>query len=184
MILSLLMAIIQGPGLPVAGTYRLTACTAPCAGSDTATVVARGTLILDSAGPPRHSFSRRTYAGCFLLERRRDHPSYLALFPQGYTSWDQPTPDSIIFDTYRSPDAGHVVRATRTDSGFVGVGHSCGAGVAAIEVPDETVIGRRIGPPDATRCPRYGELRRSRWLGPVAFVLGAVGMWTLLFKGQ
>jgi hypothetical protein len=184
MILPLLMAILQVPSTPVAGTYHLIACTAPCGASDTAAVIARGTLVLDSAGPPRHSFSRRTHAGCFVLERRRDHPSYLALFSQGYTSWDQPTPDSIVFDTYRSPDAGHIVRAAVTDSGFVGVGHSWGAGVAAIAVPDETIIGRRIGPPDAHLCPRYGELRRSRWLGPVALVLAAVGVNALLFRGQ
>lgn len=183
MILPLLLAISQAPSVPVAGTYRLTACRAPCTATDTAAVVARGTLILDSAGPPRDEFFPRAHAGCFLLERRRDHPSYLALFPQAYTSWDQPTPDSLIFDTYRSPDAGHVVRAVVTDSGFEGVGHSWGAGVAAIDVPDETVTARRIGPPDMRRCPSYGDMRRSRWLGPVVLFVGAVGLWNLLFKG-
>ena len=184
MILSLLMVTLQVPNPPVAGTYHLLACSSPCAASDSTVVVARGTLVLDSAGPTRHTFSRRAHAGCFLLERRRDHPSYLALFPQAYTSWDQPTPDSIVFETYRSPDAGHIVRAVLTDSGFAGVGHSWGAGVAAITVPDETLIGRRIGPPDARRCPRYGEIRRSRWLGPVVFVLAAVGANALLFRGH
>ena len=184
MILSVLVALMQVHSLPAAGTYRFVACTRPCAESDSSLVVARGTLILDTARAPAHSFTVGSYAACFSLERRRDHLSYLALFPEAYTSWDQTTLDSVAFDTYHSPDAGNEVRAALTDSGFIGVAHSWGAGVAAIVVPDEVVVGRRLGPPNAHLCPGYGQLRRSRWLGPVAFVLGSVGMIALLFSGQ
>jgi hypothetical protein len=163
MLAILLALIITQDSVP--GTYALIACTEQCAPTDTALVVARGILVLGS-----------DHTGCFDVTRRDAYNSYIALHRHGYTAWSRPSgSDSLLFGTYRSPDAFHRVRAVLTDSGFVGRGHSSGAGVASINVPDELIVGRRIGPPDMERCPIYREDRRSRWAGPLIMVMATLG---------
>jgi len=162
-LLLLALAMVQDPG---SGTYSMVACREPCNATDSAAVVARGIIVLAA-----------DHRGCFDLTRHRHHPSYLALFEEGYTGWSHPTgTDSVRFTTYRSPDAGHRVSALLTDTGFVGTGHSWGAGVAYIDVPDEFIVGRRIGPPDMNRCGIYRADRRSRWMSPLIMTVAALGM--------
>lgn len=171
MVLTVFAAILQLQQSP-GGTYRFVACTGPCAEGDSSLVVARGTLVLDT-----------TRFACLDLEVRRGHRSFLGLAGHELTSWTQRA-DTIHFTTARTADAGHEVEAVVTDSGFVGHGHSWGAGVAEIHVPDEFVMGRRIGPPDRRLCKAYRESRRPKWLGPVAFVLGSIGLSALVLSGN
>jgi hypothetical protein len=179
MVLTILAAILQLQQSP-GGTYRFVACTGPCAEGDSSLVVARGTLVLDTTVTRPETHQR---FGCLDLEVRRGHPSFLGLARHELTSWTQRA-DTIHFTTARTADAGHEVEAVVTDSGFVGHGHSWGAGVAEIHVPDEFVMGRRIGPPDRMLCKAYRESRRSKWLGPVAFVLGSIGLSALVLSGN
>ena len=149
----------------VPGTYSLDACRESCTSADTAEIVAKGFIVLAA-----------NQSGCFEIRRLAHYPSYLAVHRQGYTSWSQPTADSVVFWTYHGVDASHLVRAALKDSGFVGTGHSSGAGVADIQTPDEFIFGRRIGPPDLNRCSIYRDDRRSRWAGPLVMVVAALGL--------
>ena len=176
MLILLLISSLQAsePAAPPApGTYEVLFCTRPCNRSDRSSAVATGVLVLDSVPLVSHGgFFLEKPNACFLFSRSKDLDSYAVLFPAGYTAWRlSDRKDSLTFDTYHSPDAYHNVRAALTDSGFVGVGHSAGAGAAEIHVPDEYVIGYRAGPPDSDRCPFVRRDRRSVWLAPL--VLGA-----------
>jgi hypothetical protein len=149
----------------VPGTYSLEACREACTSADAVEIVAKGFIVLAA-----------NQSGCFDIERQDDYPSYLAVHRQGYTSWSQPTADSVVFWTYHGPDASHLVRAALMDSGFVGRGHSSGAGIAYIQTSDEFILGRRIGPPDLNRCSIYREDRRAQWAGPLVMIVAAVGL--------
>jgi hypothetical protein len=180
-----LVASLQAPvatSPKASGTYEVLFCASPCNSSNRPDALAAGVLVLDSLPIlSRAGFLEKPNA-CFQFSRREHFDSYAVLFPAGYTEWHLfSTGDSITFDTYRSPDAGHSVTAALTDSGFVGLGHSSGAGVAAIDVPDEFVIGYRTGPPDVNRCSFVRKDRRSVWLAPLVFGATAVAGLYLLF---
>ena len=171
--IALVLVLVSAQG-EIPGTYSVTACSAPCATADTALVVANGIVVLIA-----------DHTGCFDLTRRQEYASYLALSRHGYTRWSAPVgTDSLGFTTYRSPDAGHQIRAVRTDSGFVGLGHSWGAGVAYVDVPDEFIMGHRIGPPDPNRCAVYRADRRSRWASPLIMVVAAIGIGLVIGSSQ
>ena len=167
---SLQASVPANPTAP--GTYDVLFCPSRCNSSDRPHALAAGVIVLDSIPLLSRAGFLENPNACFQFSRNKHFVSYAVLFPAGYTEWHlNAAGDSIAFDTYRSPDAHHTVRAALTDSGFVGVGHSAGAGVAAIDVPDEFVIGYRTGPPDARRCPFVRGDRRAVWLAPL--VLGA-----------
>jgi hypothetical protein len=153
----------------VAGKWTLRACKGPCGETDSAAFVAWGTVILTADG-----------SACFDLTVVPGHRSYLALVRGGLTTWERTAPEAMVkFRTYRSPDAGHEIVLLRSDSGLVGRGRSWGAGAAEIDVPDEYVAGRRVGPADIRRCNTYRVVRRARWLSPLIFVAAAVGLTVL-----
>ncbi len=178
--LSLLSLWLGSPqGAAASGTYFVLMCPAACSRSDSAHAVALGILVLDTVRTPAHLPLQGPPNGCFDFRRRPTLESYAVLYTDGYTTWDTAASgDSIMFLTYRSPDAGHEVRAQLTDSGFVGLGHSWGAGSAYISAPDEFVIGYRLGPPDMRRCSIVRTDRRDRWLSPILF--GALSLGVLL----
>ena len=160
--LLLAVALVQDS---VPSTYSFVACREPCTSADTAGALATGFIVL----APNHS-------GCFEIAHREDYHSYLAVHRHGYTRWEWQSDDSLVFWTYRGPDASHVVRAIWTDTGFVGRGHSAGPYLAPSQVPDEFIVGRRLGPPDPNRCRIYRDDRRSRWAGPLLMMVAAVGL--------
>ena len=69
------------------------------------------------------------------------------------TNWWLAGGDTVGFFTYQTANAWNIVLAQMVGSGFQGAGHSEGAGIGDIDVPDEYVIARRIGPADVRRCP-------------------------------
>ena len=181
-LVTLLLALIPSPTpspIRAPGTYAIAFCSSPCVLADSARAPIHGTLVLDSATRGNDWSFESSGNGCFHLSRDRHFKGYAALFPSGYTAWRYLAPDSIAFDTYRSPDAGHDVVAVLNDSGFVGSGHSWGAGVAEIHVPDEYVVALRLGPPDIDRCPVVRAVRRDSWLSPLLF--GAITLAAIAF---
>jgi hypothetical protein len=179
----LLIAFFQTPASTRqsgAGTYDVLLCSEPCIRADSANALAKGVVVLNSV-PIRfaHDLFNPNPNGCFRFSRSPKLQSYAVLMNAGYTGWRlSGGGDSITFDTYRSPDAGHDIQAILTDTGFRGVGHSWGAGVAEIYEPDEYVIAYRTGPPHLNKCPFVREDRRSAWLSPLVF--GAASVVTLL----
>jgi hypothetical protein len=170
----LLLQAVLLPHRPAAGTYQVRFCAANCDAQPPGEVLASGILVLDTVERPYEVWPSGKPNACFDLQRSRHLHSYAALFPHSSTFWGRLGGDTIAFKTYRSPDAGHQVRAVLTDSGFVGVGRSWGAGVAEIHEPDEFVVGTRLGPPDLLRCSSVREERRWAWFTPPVFTVLAL----------
>jgi hypothetical protein len=132
-------------------------------------VFARGVLVIggDAIGfgalPPaittyfqRYNSARPPVNACYALERTRPAQSFAGL---PFVRWMRLTVedaerDSVRFELYRSPDAGHVVRARWERGVLKGLGYSFVAaamGSAASWGPD-SVIATRIGGPDEGLC--------------------------------
>jgi hypothetical protein len=94
--------------------------------------------------------------GCFhFTSNRPEVATYAEL--AGLLRWQRDgTRDSVSFQLYQSPDAGHDVRVVSTPTGFAGTGHSWGAGAASVDYPDDLVVGEYLGPPNAARCEEAG----------------------------
>ena len=161
-------------------TYELRLCRVTCGPEWPANTIRSGWVVLDSApialGPFPDSVRQwleysamsisdgreRTPNGCYLV--RADRPevkTYAGLLIGGLT-WGEPSAggDSVRFSLYGSPDAGYHVAAAFTSGGFEGAGHSWGGGAAEVDYPDDLVLGRRLGPPDPSRC---GEAGLAGW---------------------
>lgn len=160
---------------PIAGTYHLRVCRVRCSTPDAPNVLGVGRLVLaerpiDTAMHIRSDSARRLLSfqfaweadagppnGCFVWDQKRDHPpSYAVSRVAGLLSWSV-TGDSVRFRLYRSPDAAHSVTAVRTPEGFQGRGISSGAGVAAVDWPEDVVVAERTGAPDFSVCNDAGE---------------------------
>ena len=157
-----------------AGTYTLHVCRVTCDASAPRNEIRRGWVVLDSAPiqlsqfpdsirqalemgttfRPRHDSAN----GCFrLLTTRPEIKSYAGIEPGGLLRWEQISgSDSVSFALYLSPDAAHDVRIYSSESGFAGRGVSSGAGVAAVDYPEDIVVGEYVGPPNVARCAEAG----------------------------
>ena len=164
--------------VPVAGTYELLICRDGCGSRDKARAYIRGTLVLasgalsfDSAstrarrrlmqaflfyGPPLrigHADRLPDPNGCFVLTSvDTSTDSYAGIDRVGLLLWRLDGASRVIFELYRSPDAGYDVAVRATGDALAGVGESWGAGAAATSAPRDSVVGWRIGPPSAARC--------------------------------
>jgi len=143
----------------VAGTYRIAACRQPCAPGDESQAYVVGEVVLFDSGEgtvsPRHHglpFGLPPN-GCYRLRKLQDaKDSYLGIDSQAGLHWDRDSSGTVTFALFRSPDAAYNVEAVVREATLTGVGTSSGAGVVSIDGPDDYVVGRRIGPPDATVC--------------------------------
>jgi hypothetical protein len=149
----------------VEGTYEIAVCkVGRCAPGDTAVTLTQGILVLFATRLPPVPDSainllRLPFLAegnmCFALEPRRPgSQTYAGLAGVEATRWqpDSATGQRITFSLYFSPDAGHEVTARIRHGTLGGRGTSWGAGVAAVEYPPDTIVGRRLGPPDITPC--------------------------------
>jgi len=94
--------------------------------------------------------------GCFHFTANRPEVRTYASVA-GLLRWERRgSGDSAAFKLYQSPDAGHNVQVAATPRGFSGSGHSWGAGVAAVDYPDDLVVGEYLGPPNVARCEEAG----------------------------
>ena len=168
------------PAPSITGTYEITVCKlGSCSLGDTTQAVTYGTLVLfasalppvpDSALPLLDSFHGEANA-CFAVHPPHDEArTYAGLMGVGATIWQTdstPAGRRLRFSLYDSPDAAHRVVAELTQGRIAGRGESWGAGVAAVDYAPDTVVGRRIGPPDITPCVAasvraWREIRTSR----------------------
>ena len=171
------------PPDPPDGTYTLQLCRVRCAGPDDANTLATGHLVLldsaiDTGALRRQDSVGRILAdffafdqsdappnGCFLWEKRRDDPpSYGTGFGGGLLHWDRQD-DTVRFQLYGSPDAGHYVTLALESGRLIGRGVSSGYG--ADSIPEDVVVARRAGRSDASLCRQAGvalweDLRRYR----------------------
>jgi hypothetical protein len=156
------------------GTYEVRLCASPCDSQPPGELLAIGIVVLDSVPLFRSRYLLARPNACFQVRLGKALRGFAFNYPNGFTYWTrQPGTDSISFDTFGSVDAGHLVRAVLTDSGFVGTGRSW-AGVSWLGIPDEYVIGRRLGPPDPQRCSAVRSQRRWAWFTPPVFLALAI----------
>jgi len=154
----------------VAGTYAITICKDACRASDPSTVVARGYLVLEAgefslAGMPDAAeryfrddgtINRGDQDGdppnaCVVLEQTGTR-TLTGLQPVGVTCWRRVEGDTLMVKIARAADAGYNAWLTLGRRGLTGRGWAHGE--AASERKDEVIEGRRIGPPDRSRCVR------------------------------
>jgi hypothetical protein len=154
------------------GTYALRLCRVTCDAHYPKNTLRTGWIVLDTAPlnlsrfpdstrrPLELSFimmaDRGPANGCFhFTSNRIEVPTYAGT--SGLVRWQHSdNGDSVTFQLYQSPDAGHDVQVAPTASGFAGVGHSWGAGVAAVDYPDDLVVADYIGPPNVAHCAEAG----------------------------
>lgn len=148
----------------VAGTYAVAVCKgAPCVPDDTVHAVAWGQIVLfnepinlvalpDSArrllaGIHLHAPTN----GCTIMRSAPHVQTYLAV--TSGTRWESiaGAPDQITLLS-RSPDATYDALLRVTVNGMSGTGSSWGAGAAKVDWPTDTIVARRIGPPDLNAC--------------------------------
>ena len=162
LILTLAICVAVGPSAAQtsspAGTYRLQICRTSCGLGDSADAYIRGIVVLaegpgNAGGDPDRDSREAGSNGCFWLTRiHQQDDSYAGLLRYGNILWRSPSPTSVAFAIYGSPDAGYELVLTLAGVDLVGQGDSWGAGVAEIHAPSDTVIAKRLGPPDRSRC--------------------------------
>ena len=149
----------------VTGTYRLTICSAPCVSTDTASVVARGRLVLFGSAIPLHnslSLTRirlrersgdRPPNACFVVTERQqevgERELYAGIVRSGLTEW-QVEAEEVTVVLYQSPDARYVLQGTIESGDFSGRGiqrNCCGG-----PPPETYFLAERIGTPDVRAC--------------------------------
>lgn len=150
----------------IAGTYELRICSSECGPLDTSLVLVSGYLVLaehglDLSSIPlsarykiRNRASQLTENGrinaCFSLVRRKGD-LLAGILPEGLTEWTARR-DTIDVALFQSPDAGYVLNALISDGRISGAGHEAGYIGTQFENAGGAVIGKRIGPPDLTKC--------------------------------
>ena len=148
----------------LAGTYEVALCKAgPCSLDDTTRTLSRGFLVLFAGEMPRVTgaagaaltgwYLRSPPNGCLSMTVPPPRSETFAAGGVRSTFWDMnPGGDSVRFSLYRSPDAGHEVIAGIRNGELTGGGRSWGVGVVNVRYPRDTIVGRRIGPPDIEPC--------------------------------
>ena len=98
---------------------------------------------------------------CFALVRAEGAETYAGLGRVGLTRWAQE--DSIVrVPLYGSPDAGYLARLSVQGDRLRGSGRSRGTFPGAVDTPPDSIIGRRVGPPDRSLCIRAAEAEAAR----------------------
>jgi hypothetical protein len=145
----------------VAGTYELIICKSACSFSKPENAFATLVVVLfdrvmtqkdmDRIDPYYH-FDPGVNA-CYAFSRKAQAQSYAVISEKGVSPWLS-SDHKIRFALFRSPDAGYAVELERTGDSLAGTGRSWGAGMGAPppEYTHDTVVGRRVGPPDISGC--------------------------------
>lgn len=159
-----------------AGTYEVRICRGPCDQGRPDSSMVTGTLVLEATRYPlselpasvvshleKHDFiltvidSDRSPNACFVLNRVRQPRTYAGLTKNGVTTWEADSVGTYRFPLYHSPDAGYVVHVTVDGGELRGRGRSWGVGDARVDLPMDSIYGRRVGPPDRGICVRALE---------------------------
>jgi hypothetical protein len=166
------------PDTLLPGTYEVSFCAQDCGSGQAAPAVVSGIMVLEELPLPRTSMSDSAWAyyqqytailyfadaqetptACFAFVRRDPRAgTYAGLEETGLSRWTvDPDSAEVRIVLYHSPDASYVARLTPAPDGFRGRGNSSGGGVPRGSIPDDSIRGRRIGPPDPSICSRAAE---------------------------
>jgi hypothetical protein len=163
------------PSTPPAGTYDISICPGGCGPGGSAAV--RGTLVLEDSAFSSATFpdsSRRYFeqvtamllvadaqrapTACFALGRVVPRAAtYAGLDAAGLTRWRSDPGGGVAVPLYRSPDATYVAYLSTVRNGLRGRGVSRGGGAERGSIPEDSIVARRLGPPDRSICARAAE---------------------------
>ncbi len=145
------------------GTYEFIICKGACSFSDRGNVFATAVVVFfDSVITasdreridPFYNYDPSDVRACYAVSRKMQAHSYVGINNKtGVAPWKLDG-HTVQFDLFHSPDAGYVVEVNRTGDLLIGTGKSWGAGAGAppSDYGPDTVIGRRMGPPDMSAC--------------------------------
>ena len=148
------------PETNASGTYEIIVCKESCSFSDMTNVFARGIVVLDDHRLPTRDGTQvepsfigpnEVARACYSMNVLRKADSFAGLSKQGISSWRM-SGGVIEFSIFRSADAGYEVSAHLNGAELFGYGSSWGAGVAAPHYTNDTIVGKRVGPPDIKNC--------------------------------
>jgi hypothetical protein len=90
---------------------------------------------------------------CFAFTRRTGARTYAGIAAVGVTRWSRDT-IGIEIPLFHSPDAGYVATLALLGGELRGSGESWGGGTGDEPFPEDSIHGRRVGPPDRGLCIR------------------------------
>jgi hypothetical protein len=165
-----------GPAGAVDGTYDLTICRGACLPGDSATTLVRGRLVLEEGerglagiSEPALRYLRRfephLFMGegtgapnaCFVYAVTGKARTYAGGSKVAFTRWERDDSARIAMPFYRSADAGYAATFRIRGDRLAGSGRSWGGYGEGDALPRDSLIGRRIGPPDRSVCVRAAE---------------------------
>jgi hypothetical protein len=163
------------PERSLAGTYKIVICRKACDRPERA--LASGRLVLEDSAyplaelpePARAHVERRAFIlavihaqrapnACFVLDRTPRANTYAGITRVGVTKWLGDSGGTIRLPLFHSPDAGYVATLSIRDGEIHGRGRSWGGEHAGDgTIPPDSIVGRRLGPPDRSLCIRAAE---------------------------
>lgn len=169
----------------VGGTYAISICRGQCSPEHPEAEIVRGFLVLepssfsleDLPAPARNYFERYTTIlalgenegplnTCFTFGPKTDHTTFAGSEPVGVSRWRAARGDTLSITLMRRSHHAYYADVVVRGNELSGLGYSWqGRGDSEPSVVEE-IRGRRIGPPDRSRCYRAAE-RRAAELAPV-----------------
>jgi hypothetical protein len=147
----------------IAGTYELIICKGACSFANRANAFATAVVVLfddvmaradRERIAPFYNYDASDVRACYAVDRKVQAPSYVGINNKiGVSPWKLDG-NTIQFELFHSPDAGYAVVVNRTGHLLTGTGRSWGAGMGAPphDYGPDTIVGRRLGPPDMAAC--------------------------------
>jgi hypothetical protein len=157
------------------GTYEVVVCSTGCGGRESSLELARGVIVIEPNGyaasqlpEPARSYAlgegaaltlataHGTPNACFVLRKGAGTRSLVGAAPVGFTTWSPVDSGGFVVKLAQTADAGYVVTVSLAGGRLRGVGRGWGPGPADA-VAGDSVLGRRVGPPDRGACIRAAE---------------------------
>jgi hypothetical protein len=144
----------------VAGAYELIICNRACSFSNRESVFATARVMLFDRVLTLEEMKRinpvfidtHDVKAYYEVNAQAGAQSYLRT-GANIGTWEA-NGSTLRFNLFRSPDAGYAVAVERAGNLLRGSGQSWGFGMSAPpkEYGPDVVVGRRVGPPDSTKC--------------------------------
>ena len=146
----------------VAGTYELLICKSDCGFTSDQSVIARGVVVLfnrslsadeiKNVGTMPFASAPEDLRACFSGDRPEHAETYAFIQEKAAIAWSIEN-DVLKLELFRSPDAGYNAELRAQGDVLTGAGTSWGAGAGSPNfAKDNVIVGRRVGPPDISRC--------------------------------
>jgi len=150
------------------GTYAVTFCKVKCDAGELDNVLVNGVIVLTDHRIDSTVIAAMMRAGswitpradlpeiltaCFRLKRLGNwqRGGFVPRDAAGVFAWHVDAKTRVLHaDVLTSPDATYSIEATVTPDGFAGVGKREGAFLQ--DVPQDAIVGRRMGPPNPAQC--------------------------------